>query len=272
LGLFDRFHRRRTPEAPEPAPPSEGGGFSRSEAAAWLAAMESGKLQTPADVHDQAGWDRYWQAHVEVGAIEQGFNDMMASDPGFVAALDSRGARTILCAGNGLSSEAGALAVHGFDVTVLEISAVPSDHFKGALASPDDTCIAFAPDLEIDPEKCPPMHRSSGRGPRGGGSLSFVVGDLMNADRCPGPFDVVIERRTVQLFRDDERQTALDRLAARLAPRGLLVSHQHSGWWKPDQPREHFAAAWAASRGFVAEGAAGGGMPARAARLIFTTG
>jgi hypothetical protein len=63
-----------------------------------------------------------------------------------------------------------------------------------------------------------------------GGSIAGVIGDLIDPAVCPGPFDVVIERRTVQLFRDDEeKHAAMDRLAARLGDRGLLVGHQHSG-------------------------------------------
>jgi len=44
---------------------------------------------------------------------------MMSSDPTLPALLSRRGARTVLCAGNGLSIEPIALALLGFRVTVL---------------------------------------------------------------------------------------------------------------------------------------------------------
>ena len=93
---------------------------------AWVQAMESGALAVPGDVHDREAWDRYWRTQLAVGTIEQGFNDMMASDPRLVPLLIERGVTSILCAGNGLSSEACALALHGFDVTALDIASIPA--------------------------------------------------------------------------------------------------------------------------------------------------
>src|SRR5262245_8573311 len=93
----------------------------REAAAAWLAAFESGRLNPPKNVRDAAGWDTYWKNHLEVGAPDQGFSDMMSSDDTLVPLLSRRGVRTILCAGNGLSSEALALAMSGFDVVALDI-------------------------------------------------------------------------------------------------------------------------------------------------------
>jgi hypothetical protein len=93
----------------------------------------------------------------------------------------------------------------------------------------------------------------------------------MNADLCPGPFDVIVERRTVQLFPQREQPTALERLAARLTPRALLVSHQHHGGGRPNEPRSHFADTWAADQGFTID-RGGADVNARVARLVFTTG
>jgi hypothetical protein len=91
----------------------------------------------------------------------------------------------------------------------------------------------------IDSERCPRIHRNDNVSHRGGGSLSFVTGDLMNADLCRGPFDVVVERRTVQLFPEPERIGALQQLVTRLGRRGVFVSQQHFGWWKAGQPINH---------------------------------
>ena len=96
-------------------------------AAEWLAATEAGALRPPGDVHDAAGWDSYWRAHIRVGPLEQGFSDMMSSDPELPALLLDRSVGTILCVGNGLSTEAFSLALCGFEVTALDISAVPAE-------------------------------------------------------------------------------------------------------------------------------------------------
>ena len=254
MGLLDRIRQLFSRSTPREAKEE----FGKAEAATWLAAMESGRLNVPRDVHDGEAWDGYWRAHIEVGPMEQGFSDMMSNDPRLIPFLDQRDVRTILCVGNGLSSEALALAIHGFNVTVLDISAIPRWRFD--------------PDARIDPESYPPMHRTEARPPRGGGSLTSVTGDLMDADLCPGPFDVVIERRTVQLFPPAEQSAALDRLAARLAPGGLFVSHQHHGGWRPDQPRQHYASTWATEHGFTLDGASGADGGGRVARLVYTTG
>jgi len=103
----------------------------------------------------------------------------------------------------------------------------------------------------IAPDLCPAMHQSPDHPNRGGGCLSLVTGDLMNPDICAGPFDVVIERRTLQLFEDVDRISGLDRLVARLGARGVFVSHQHYGGWRPGEPRTHYAEAWLKSRDFV---------------------
>ena len=266
MGIADQLRRlfgRATPAESEPKP-FAAPGLSQAEAAAWLEAFESGRLNMPSDVHDAAGWDRYWTAQWQHGGLEQGFGDMMASDPSFISRLRRRGARSILCAGNGLSSESLVLALHGFDVIVLDLSTIPKAVFAGIVADAShpfhrgcaftmrgDAAVTLSDAAPVDPTICPPMHRSDGENLRGGGSLSYQTGDLRNREHCPGPFDVVIERRTLQLFPAAERSAALDGLAARLAPGGLLVSHHHAGSWKPPEPRTHFAAEWATPRGFL---------------------
>lgn len=263
MGLADWFRRliaRPRPHYAGPLPrPDTESDVTREEAEAWLLAMESGELEVPYDPHDAAEWDRYWRNQRRYGLMEVAFADMMSSDPTFIPALDERGARTILCVGNGLSSEAPALAVHGFIVTALDLSSVPAD-----------ACRALDPATLIEKQAIPPIHRAPDRPPRRGGSLTYVTGDLKNADICPGPYDVVIERRTVQLFATEEQADAMDRLAARLAEHGLLMSHQHVGIPRPDQ--WHFAADWAADRGFVRAERAPWKPGVRVARLIFTTG
>src|SRR5688572_26198690 len=77
----------------------------RQQAAAWCAAFEAGLLNVPQDVRDPRAWDIYWKNQIEFGT-DQGLADMMASDDALPELLTRRGSQTILCAGNGLSTEA----------------------------------------------------------------------------------------------------------------------------------------------------------------------
>lgn len=210
---------------------------------------------------------------------------MMASDPELVARLKRRSVRNILCVGNGLSSESYTLALYGFDVTVLDVSAVPRAVFASIVASPDhafqkisgftargEAEVTFESHGPIDPELCPPMHRSVDHPPKSGGSLRYVTGSLLDSDACPGPFDVVIERRTVQLFRPEERPGALERLANRLGGTGMLISHEHQGGWRPHQSRLHYAAEWAKQNGFETRFDPAAETATRLAWLFFSTG
>jgi hypothetical protein len=284
-----RSSKERTARPEAELRPSDGPtSLGREQAAAWLAAFEAGHLDPPRDVRDPRAWDKYWRNQIEVGAMDQGFADMMSSDATLPGLLASRGSQTILCAGNGLSSEALSLALFGFHVTALDISAVPAHVFGRMLRNPehpahripgfgigDDNTVTVACDGPIDSERCPAMHRSAHYAPKGGGVLAFVTGDLMDPNVCPGPFDVVIERRTVQLFPKHEQISALDHLIGRLAERGVFVSQEHQGRWRPGEPRAHHAEAWLRSRGFVLRSEADGNRldsAKRLASLMFSTG
>jgi hypothetical protein len=121
----------------------------------------------------------------------------------------------------------------GFDVTALDLSLRATEFGR---------TLEFVSDLR--------MHRSEGGSAAAvsPATLTYIAGDLLDPAVCPGPFDCIIERRTVQLLPD--REFALDRLAARLAPKGLLISHVHDGAWRPGASREHFAEDWALKREF----------------------
>ena len=107
--------------------------LSKEQAESWLAALEAGRLDPPRDPHDRGAWDEYWKNQLKVGALEQGLSDQMSSDTALPRLLAVRGARTILCAGNGLSMEAISLALLGFDVTALDISAATNHEALVAL-------------------------------------------------------------------------------------------------------------------------------------------
>ncbi len=286
--LLDRVSPRGAPPLPGASSPIVVREFSLSslskeDAAAIMAAYESGSLDPPRGLHEREAWDRYWNNHLALGAQEQNFSDWMSSNPELPKFLAERGARTLLCAGNGLSIEAFALALHGFRVTAMDISTVPAASFEAGLRDPqhpchriagirlsDDGSVSFDEGATFDPELIPPMHRSADYLPRGGGALHFVSGDLFDPAICPGPFDVVIERRCVQLFPRTDQPEALERLIARLSPRGTFISHEHQGFWKPGDDRTHYAERWVASHGFAVRPRRP--HADRLADLIFSTG
>jgi hypothetical protein len=169
----------------------------------------------PHDVHDRAAWDRYWHAQLEHGLTPPLF-DMFCHDASLIQCLIERGTRTVLCAGSGVSQEPRALAAAGFEVTAMDLS---------------PTAVHLAETWRFGPKELDGFCTAEQRAP--GGSAEFVIGDILDRSMCPGPFDAIIERRTLQLFPEHERGGALDMLASRLQPNGLFLSHCHDGGWKP---------------------------------------
>src|SRR5215203_4155163 len=147
---------------------------------------------------------------------------MFCDDDALLDAMGQRGLWTVLCVGSGISQEPHALAAAGLDVTALDISP-HAMHVASELTLGDAGVGRFF----------------NGRRTRPGGSVKFAVGTLLDSCLCPGPFDVVIERRTLQLFPDGERSRALTALVARLSERGILVTHCHDGRWRPPAPPMH---------------------------------
>jgi SAM-dependent methyltransferase len=189
----------------------------------------------PEDPNDVSAWDRYWADQVEHDLGPPLF-DLFLTGRGYrlVETARQRGLKTVLCAGTGISLEPRALAHAGLDVTALDVSAVALDIAERYPAN-DDVLSAWLGRPIAAP----------------GGNVAFVVGDLFDAGVCPGPFDVIIERRCIQAFSPPARDEALAALAARLAPNGLCVSHFHVGCWRPGQPLTHAAEAWFEEHGFA---------------------
>jgi hypothetical protein len=151
------------------------------------------------------------------------------------------GLRTVLCAGSGISQEPRALAEAGFDVTALDVS---------------PTALAVAQAYRLGDEGfrffCGFVSRQVGRPAR------FEVGDLLDSDICPGPFDVVIERCTVQRFPEETRASALDALAKRLGRVGILLSQclddqfdPDLGWKQHPTGLFHASEPWCRDRGWT---------------------
>jgi SAM-dependent methyltransferase len=227
-----------------------------SRFAAATAASDSDEdfswMSPPRTLVDPVPWDRYWRDQFAHGVA--GFVHMFCDDGSLVDVMRTNGLRTVLCVGNGISLEPRALAWAGFDVTALDLSPFATEAAKGA-APPEE----FLADLV------------GGRSAGLNGHVEFVVGDLCDLTCCPGPYDVVIDRKTLQLYSDEERPTAMKAVANRLASPGIFFSHCHDGGWRPPAPPRHPTQSW-----FVAEGWKfwGGNTPLteRVAWLFTTTG
>ncbi|PYX36386.1 MAG: hypothetical protein DMG75_10785 [Acidobacteria bacterium] len=118
------------------------------------------------------------------------------------------------------------------------------------------------------------VHGPQGAGPRNSeGRAEFVVGNFLDPLLCRGPFDVVIERRTLQLFLPEEVGKAIDALASRLTEQGISFSHCHNSRWKPGQERIHPLDSLLQERGWKLWTPANGSKPkGRVAWLFFSTG
>lgn len=165
-------------------------------------------------------WDQWWKDRLSQGTSDMfpwgeapqvhyrgRYYDVVNRDDLLVATMTDYGLRTVLCAGSGVSQEPRALAQAGFDVTALDLSTTAMAVAK-----------ACEPDSRGFSHFCPTEPR------RPGGHVDFVVGDFLDTPICPGPFDVIIERRTVQRLRAHERGMALEALAGRLSAVGIFLS------------------------------------------------
>jgi hypothetical protein len=190
-----------------------------AEASRALADVDVSWLNPPEDMHAAGPWDGFWRAQIEHEVA--GFTDLCVDDRPLLQVCEARGFTTVLCIGAGLSFEPHALAAGGLAVTVLDISPFVVEAV-GGLSLPDEAYERFLDAAQKRP----------------GGSVRCVAGDLTDRSVCPGPFDLVVERRTLQLFRG-ERRAALEAVAARMAPKGVLFTQSHNGAWRPGQPCEH---------------------------------
>lgn len=194
----------------------------------------------PTDMHDASAWDVYWRNQAEQGLLGIQLFDALSNSKDVAAAMSANGLRSVLCVGNGLSFEPKVMGEAGFDVTVMDLSGDAMRLVEGGMATAGLPC-------------------------------TCVTGDLLGDSICSGPFDVVIERRTIQLFKGAERDRALAAVARRLAPRGIFVSHSHLGAWKPPAPRTHHAESWFRQNGWTVWKSAGT-LRDRAAWLVVSSG
>lgn len=173
------------------------------------------------ETQDAGFWDDWWRHRLLDGSpnlLFPGFPSPIGWDPSslyklvnsddlLATVMVEQGLRTVLCVGNGISQEPRALAAAGFEVTTLDISSVAVSYAQAYVVDEDG----------LDRYCSPALHRP-------GGHVEFVVGDLLDPTVCPGPYDVVVERRTVQWFAEPERASALSAIASRLNKVGIFLS------------------------------------------------
>jgi hypothetical protein len=166
------------------------------------------------ETKDVGFWDEWWRDRLarkdSWGDVNNGSEMPLVSlhsgPQGLAEEMVKFGLRTVLCAGNGVAREPRILAAAGCQVTALDISSVAT---------------AFA-EAYREPGRGEPLIRPELQRP--GGRVEYVVGDLLDPMVCPGPFDVVVERRCVQWFGDHERAAALSALSRRLGEVGIFLS------------------------------------------------
>jgi SAM-dependent methyltransferase len=212
-------------------------------------------LYPPMDPQDVAAWDRYWTEQVRHGLGPPLF-DMFCDDRKLVKVMNNIGMKSVLCAGSGISQEPRALAEAGFEVVALDFS---------------PQAVKIAREFEFPAEGfecfCEPGLR------RPGGHVDYVVGDIQDSAVCPGPFDVIIERRTAQIFLNRDIGAVLGALAKRLGQDGILLSHCHDGAWKPPAEPRHFSKSWFRENGWtIWNGSPVRKPPGRVAWLFTSTG
>jgi uncharacterized RDD family membrane protein YckC len=212
-------------------------------------------LDPPADPLDVGAWNQYWLEQVGHG-IGPPILDMFCDDRELVELMKRREMKSVLCAGSGISQEPRALAEAGFEVVALDFSPQAIEIAK----SFDLTAEGF--EYFCDPGS----HRPGGR-------VEFVVGDILDKSVCPGPFDVIIERRTAQTYLDHNLGAVMTALADRLACDGIFLSHCHDGCWRPPAMPRHFTEPWFRENGWtVWSGDPDPSSSGRVAWLLTTTG
>jgi hypothetical protein len=228
------------------------------------------KGQSRPRIRDAQFWDAWWNDHISRGRVRRflfpivesplvecdgKYCDVVNRDDLLIAIMVKSGLRRVLCAGSGLSQEPRALAEAGFDVTALDLS---------------PRALGMASAFEFRPDDMRWFCDLGAR--RTGGRLDFVVGSLLDRGVCPGPFDAIIERRTVQTFAEPHRSTALQALAERLGDHGILLSHCNDTCHFTSKRVYHASESWFRERHWtIWNGAPGFSLSGRVAWLLRST-
>lgn len=197
----------------------------------------------PTNVNDAEGWNYFWKFLIPLEHYELQF-DIFDDSDFLIPFLKKLGYQSILCAGNGISLEPYALAYAGFDVTALDVSGYANQYLANYQISGQELkYISYFSDLNIEEISTEEILQKVK-------TVKFITGSIFDADICPGLFDVIITRRTVQLFNiisQEQVMAAMQSLLNRLSPTGLLINHGHNAYAIND-----FLQNWLLSRGIIA--------------------
>ena len=186
----------------------------------------------PKDLLDPAAWDQYWISQFEHGIGPQ-LADLFCRDYRLVEAMTRSDMKTVLCVGSGISQEPRALAAAGFKVVAMDLSTTAMEIARRVPFTDDDVQSFYDPKFQ-----------------RSGGMVDFVVGNFLDPKVCPGPFDVIIERRTAHLYVSSDLDRAMTELTNRLSDNGIFFSHCHDACWKPPAEPTHYARSWFKENGW----------------------
>lgn len=209
----------------------------------------------PTNLLDGSAWDQYWIGHIQRGIGPQ-MIDMFLDDSMLVKVMNDEGMKRVLCAGNGISQEPKILAAAGMDVVALDISSQAADIAQSFQIPMAAISQYYGPGFE-----------------KPGGKVEFVTGNILDPDVCPGPFDVIIERCTVQNYYSKDIGSVMNPLVERLSENGIFLSHCHNGAWRPPAKRQHFSESWFHEGGWtIWDGHTGRKPSGRVAWLTLSTG
>lgn len=179
---------------------------------------------------DADGWDLFWKYIISNNQFY--YNDFfcsMFSDYNSLASLFKKhGYKTILCAGNGISLEPYFFANEEFSVTALDISSEANKFLANFPLNPSDLRGFYQENYPGNKEPAGNFYQEEISKIK---SVKLVTGDIFNSDCCPGPFDVIITRKTLQCFwgkSGEKTFEGMQELLARLSPHGLLYVHTHN--------------------------------------------
>ena len=145
----------------------------------------------PQTVSDPAAWDEFCRRRFEI-AFGPAECHIFAQPAEIAQVLAANNLRSILCVRQWAVARTVGLREGRVHVTVLDLSPYAVQKARESMPAPYDT-------------------------------IRFVTGSLMDANLCSGPYDVILERRTLQLFPPDQLHAAMTAVASRLATRRPLL-------------------------------------------------
>jgi 2-polyprenyl-3-methyl-5-hydroxy-6-metoxy-1,4-benzoquinol methylase len=162
----------------------------------------------PADWRDIAGWNVYWERIIELETLRR--SHITGADSFVVCRymvdwVELGHPTRVLVAGNGISALPRLLARAGFAVTALDVSRAATE-FARTHEPPDEYWVTGPLVEAVD---------------RPGGSVTYLCGDLFDPGAAPEPFDVIISTSALQGFNDQDLDSAVRALDARLRPGGI---------------------------------------------------